>query len=127
MAGDFNDGGREWMTRGQPDEVQVHDHIDKTLGNATPYGASDVANDQSWVSVRIDYVTGPLCRWRKKMWRMRSPHARNCRAQLVRAEPKAVGAAPPLESGFAGFGRLPELDSSLKARTGIALLTGRTV
>jgi hypothetical protein len=80
LVGDFKNGGREWMPQGQPDEVRVHDFIDKTMGKAIPYGVYDITNNQGWVSVGIDHDTaqfaaGAIERWWQKMGRKRYPAA----------------------------------------------------
>src|SRR5213078_263896 len=57
LVGDFANGGREWQPAGYPEEVRVHDFLDKQLGKAIPYGVYDVAANQGWVSVGIDHET----------------------------------------------------------------------
>jgi hypothetical protein len=57
LVGDFANGGREWRPSGQPEEVRVHDFVDKELGKAIPYGVYDLAQNQGWVSVGIDHDT----------------------------------------------------------------------
>lgn len=74
LVGEFKNGGREWSPQGEPDEVQVHDFLDKKLGKAIPYGVYDLTNNQGWVSVGIDhdtaeFATGAIGRWWKKMGR----------------------------------------------------------
>ena len=32
LVGDFKNGGREWRRRGEPEEVRVHDSLDKNAG-----------------------------------------------------------------------------------------------
>ena len=81
LVGDFKNAGREWHPRGQPEEVRVHDFIDKTLGKAIPYGVYDILNNQGWVSVGIDHDTAQFAvnsirTWWKKMGRRRFPRAR---------------------------------------------------
>ena len=81
LVGDFKNAGREWHPRGQPEEVRVHDFIDKTLGKAIPYGVYDILNNQGWVSVGIDHDIAPFAvnsirTWWKKMGRRRFPRAR---------------------------------------------------
>ena len=76
LIGDFKNGGREWLPQGHPDEVRVHDFMDKLLGKAIPYGVYDLANNQGWVSVGIDHDTAQFAveaihRWWKKMGRKR--------------------------------------------------------
>jgi Rhodopirellula transposase DDE domain len=80
LVGNFKNGGREWMPQGQPDEVRVHDFMDKTLGKAIPYGVYDITSNQGWVSVGIDHDTAQFAaeavyRWWKKMGRKRYPAA----------------------------------------------------
>ena len=38
----FANGGREWQPTGEPEQVNVHDFPDPTLGKAIPYGVDDV-------------------------------------------------------------------------------------
>jgi len=81
LIGDFKNGGREWHRRGEPDEVRVHDFLDKTLGKAIPYGVYDVTHNEGWVSVGIDHDTArfaaeALRRWWKKMGSKRYPRAK---------------------------------------------------
>jgi hypothetical protein len=72
LVGEFKNGGREWQPNGQPEEVLVHDFMDKELGKAIPYGVYDVTGNQGWVSVGIDHDTAQFAaeairRWWKKM------------------------------------------------------------
>jgi len=72
LVGNFRNGGREWHPQGEPDEVLVHDFMDKELGKAIPYGVYDVTENQGWVSVGIDhdtarFATEAIRRWWKKM------------------------------------------------------------
>jgi transposase len=81
LVGDFRNGGREWHPRGEPEEVRVHDFLDKTLGKAVPYGVYDMLNNQGWVSVGIDHDTaqfavGSIRRWWVEMGQDRFPQAR---------------------------------------------------
>jgi hypothetical protein len=81
LVGDFKNGGREWRPQGEPEEVRVHDFLDKTLGKAIPYGVYDMLNNQGWVSVGIDHDTarfavGSIRRWWIEMGQERFPAAR---------------------------------------------------
>ncbi len=72
IVGEFRNGGREWQPQGEPEEVLVHDFMDKELGKAIPYGVYDVTENQGWVSVGIDHDTSRFAseairRWWKKM------------------------------------------------------------
>lgn len=57
LIGDFKNNGQEWQPNGQPEEVRVHDFVDKNLGKAIPYGIYDITQNQGWVSVGIDHDT----------------------------------------------------------------------
>ena len=70
--GEFKNGGREWRPKGEPEEVKVHDFVDKKLGKAIPYGVYDLSENNGWVSVGIDHDTARFAveairRWWKKM------------------------------------------------------------
>jgi hypothetical protein len=72
LVGDFKNGGREWHPKGEPDEVRVHDFMDKKLGKAIPYGVYDLTQNEGWVSVGTDHDTARFAaeairRWWKKM------------------------------------------------------------
>ncbi len=80
LVGDFKNGGHEWRPQGEPEEVRVHDFLDKKLGKAIPYGVYDLTNNQGWVSVGIDhdtaqFATAAIGRWWKKMGRRQHPQA----------------------------------------------------
>lgn len=81
LVGDFKNGGREWRPPGKPEEVRVHDFLDKTLGKAIPYGVDDMVNNQGWVSVGIDHDTAQFAahsigRWWCEMGQGRFPKAK---------------------------------------------------
>jgi hypothetical protein len=81
LVGDFKNGGREWRPRGRPEEVRVHDFLDKTLGKAIPYGVYDMVNNEGWVSVGIDhdtaqFATNSVRRWWHEMGQARFPKAK---------------------------------------------------
>jgi hypothetical protein len=81
LIGDFRNGGREWRPQGEPEEVRVHDFLDKTLGKAVPYGVYDMLNNQGWVSVGINHDTAQFAvhsihRWWSKMGHRHFPRAR---------------------------------------------------
>ena len=46
LVGEFKNNGREWHPKGEPEEVLVHDFMDKKLGKAIPYGVYDVTENQ---------------------------------------------------------------------------------
>ena len=57
LVGDFKNKGAEWRPAGNPEQVKVHDFIDKDLGKANPYGVYDVGANTGWVSVGCDHDT----------------------------------------------------------------------
>jgi hypothetical protein len=80
LVGDFKNSGREWRPVGTPEEVRVHDFLDKQLGKAIPYGVYDLLNNQGWVSVGIDHDTAQFAvnsirLWWNRMGRQRFPRA----------------------------------------------------
>jgi len=80
-VGPFKNGGREWQPKGEPQQVRVHDFLDKELGKAIPYGVYDLSANQGWVSVGIDHDTAQFAaqairRWWKKMGAKRYRNAR---------------------------------------------------
>jgi transposase len=82
LVGAFKNGGQEWRPQGEPEEVSVHDFLDRDLGKAIPYGVYDVTHNQGWVSLGIDHDTARFAaeairRWWQKMGRKRFPKARD--------------------------------------------------
>jgi hypothetical protein len=57
LVGAYKNAGQEWRPAGSPEQVKVHDFIDKELGKANPYGVYDLAADTGWVSVGTDHDT----------------------------------------------------------------------
>jgi hypothetical protein len=81
LVGDFRNAGREWRPKGAPEEVRVHDFIDKDLGKAIPYGVYDLASNEGWVSVGVTHDTAQFAaasirRWWNEMGATRFPRAR---------------------------------------------------
>ena len=80
LVGDFKNGGQEWRPQGDPENVRVHDFLDKRLGKAIPYGVYDLLNNQGWVNVGIDHDTAAFAansirRWWRQMGHRRFPKA----------------------------------------------------
>ena len=57
LVGEFENGGREWATKGKPVEVNTHDFPSHAQGKATPYGVYDMGLNEGWVSVGISADT----------------------------------------------------------------------
>jgi hypothetical protein len=88
LVGSFKNGGREWQLVGEPEQVQVHDFLDKDLGKAIPYGVYDLSRNEGWVSVGINHDTARFAaqaihRWWKKMG---SKRYRNAQELLITAD-----------------------------------------
>jgi hypothetical protein len=80
LIGNFKNGGREWRPKREPEEVLVHDFMQKDLGKAIPYGVYDITENEGWVSVGIDHDTARFAaeairRWWKKMGSKRHSRA----------------------------------------------------
>ncbi len=81
LVGDFRNVGREWQPTGLPENVRVHDFLDKKLGKAIPYGVYDLASNEGWVSVGITrdtarFAVTSIRRWWTEMGATRFPRAR---------------------------------------------------
>ena len=82
LVGDFKNNGKEWQPKGRPEEVRVHDFIDKApdKGRVTPYGVYDLTANEGWVSVGTDHDTArfaaqTILKWWNEMGRVRYPQA----------------------------------------------------
>ena len=81
LVGDFRNVGREWQPKGLPENVRVHDFLDKKLGKAIPYGVYDLASNEGWVSVGVTcdtarFAVASIRRWWTEMGTTRFPRAR---------------------------------------------------
>ena len=81
LVGQFKNGGREWQPKGEPEEVLVHDFVDKESGKVIPYGVFDLSQNEGWVSVGIDHDTAQFAvraigRWWQRMGAKRYPKAK---------------------------------------------------
>jgi len=82
LVGRFKNGGRELRPKGEPEEVRVHDFLDKELGKAAPYGVYDLANNIGWVNLGISHDTAAFAvesirRWWQRLGQARYPQARH--------------------------------------------------
>jgi Rhodopirellula transposase DDE domain len=78
QVGDYQNGGREWRPKGQPELVQVHDFAKL---KDTPYGVYDLGQNTGWVSVGTDHDTSAFAvesirRWWNMMGQVVYPEAR---------------------------------------------------
>ena len=80
MVGPYKNGGRELRAQGDPEEVKVHDFIDKEQGKVAPYGVYDLNKNEAWVSVGISHDTAEFAvetirTWWKEMGAPKYPNA----------------------------------------------------
>ena len=80
LVGNFKNGGREWRPKGEPEEVNVHDFVDREKGKAIPYGVYDLGRNVGWVCVGVDHDTASFAvrtigRWWREMGRKSYPNA----------------------------------------------------
>ena len=80
LVGNFKNGGKEWRPQGQPQEVNVHDFKDETLGKVAPYGVYDLTRNAAWVSLGIAHDTAQFAvatieRWWRRMGKAAYPRA----------------------------------------------------
>jgi hypothetical protein len=55
--GSYKNGGSDYRPEGCPDEVNVHDFVDKELGKVAPYGVYDIAANAACVTLGISNDT----------------------------------------------------------------------
>jgi hypothetical protein len=80
LVGRVANGGAEWQPTGEPDQVNIHDVPDPTLGKAIPYGVHDLGANSGWVGVGTDHDTAAfavqtLRRWWQQVGRFAYPEA----------------------------------------------------
>lgn len=67
LIGHFKNNGKEWLPKGAPTEVKVHDFIGEG-GRANPYGVYDIGGDKGWVSVGTDHDTAAFAVQTIRRW-----------------------------------------------------------
>jgi hypothetical protein len=80
--GNFKNDGSDYRPDGHPDEVRVHDFVDKEKGKAVPFGVYDIGTNTAYVSVGIDHDTAEFAvnsirAWWYSMGRDRYPNAKS--------------------------------------------------
>ena len=58
LAGNYRNDGGQWLPKGNPTEVNMHDFPDKLNGKAVPYGIFDVRENAGYVNVGANHDTG---------------------------------------------------------------------
>ncbi len=72
LVGNFKNNGQEWREKGNPEQVNVYDFVEKDKGKAIPYGVYDIRKNKAWVSLGTDSDTSEFAvetirRWWKFM------------------------------------------------------------
>ncbi|MGH6867537.1 MAG: ISAzo13 family transposase [Methylocella sp.] len=78
LIGEYKNSGSDYRASGRPDQVKVHDFVDKDLGKVAPYGIYDIATNTGWVSLGIDHDTAQFAvnairRWLEVVGGVRYP------------------------------------------------------
>ena len=86
--GNFKNNGKEYHKKGQPQEVNVYDFIDKKLGKVAPYGVYDVLHNKGWVNVGISSDTAEFAVESIRTWwqRMGRPLYRQAKELFITAD-----------------------------------------
>jgi hypothetical protein len=86
--GNFKNNGREWLPRGEWEEVNTHDFPDKALGKAAPYGIYDMTRNEGWVNVGISHDTAEFAVNSIRTWwnNMGKELYENCATIMVTAD-----------------------------------------
>lgn len=66
--GNYKNNGREWLPKGTPTEVNMHDFPNKELGKAVPFGVFDMRENAGYVNVGINHDTGEFSVASIKKW-----------------------------------------------------------
>ena len=79
LVGNFPNNGREWRPKNTPENVRVHDFIDKT--GQVPYGVYHIRNNTGWVSVGNNHDTASFAvnairKWWSTVGKQRYPNAK---------------------------------------------------
>ena len=83
LVGDFKHAGQEWQPQGQPEELRVHDFMDRELGKINPYGVYDQMANAGWVSVGTDHDTAQFAVESIRRWWLKIGCQRYRRAREV--------------------------------------------
>jgi Rhodopirellula transposase DDE domain len=78
LIGSYKNGGSDYRPEGCPDQVNVHDFVDKDLGKVSPYGVYDISANTGCVSLGISndtaqFAVNSIRCWLDAMGRERYP------------------------------------------------------
>lgn len=78
--GNYANKGKEYHKKGQPEEVEVYDFINKELGKVAPYGIYDLFKNEGFVNVGIssdtaEFAVNSIRSWWNEMGKAEYPYA----------------------------------------------------
>ena len=68
LIGTFKNAGKELHPKNSPEEVNVYDFPNLSIGKAAPYGVYDIAKNEGWVNVGIDHDTAQFAVQSIRSW-----------------------------------------------------------
>ena len=68
IVGEFSNKGSTWRPEGCPEEVNMHDFLDRDKGRAAPYGILDLAKNVGFVNVGISADTSAFAAESIRRW-----------------------------------------------------------
>lgn len=79
--GNYANKGKEYSKKGQPEEVEVYDFINKELGKVAPYGIYDLFRNEGFVNVGIssdtaEFAVNSIKSWWNELGKTKYLHAR---------------------------------------------------
>jgi len=88
LVGAYKNGGRELRAKGDAEDVNVHDFIDKEKGKVAPYGVYDIHQNEAWVSVGISHDTAEFAVQAIRTWwnEMGAPRYPNATSLVITAD-----------------------------------------
>jgi len=84
----YKNGGRELRAKGDAEDVNVHDFIDKEKGKVAPYGVCDIHQNEAWVSVAISHDTAEFALQAIRTWwnELGAPRYPNATSLVITAD-----------------------------------------
>ncbi len=68
LVGNYQNAGREWERKGQPQEVNAYDFPSEALGKAIPYGVYDIGENEALVNVGTSADTAMFAVESIRLW-----------------------------------------------------------
>ena len=68
LVGSYKNPGQQWLAKGTPLEVKIHDFPDPKVPKAVPYGVYDLGTDQGYIGVGITHDTAEFAVTTLRRW-----------------------------------------------------------